>query len=357
MLYYVCRIRRYKYFIIALIALLIIFSLSGFSFNLQSECRDARENFIEQISDSKESTKNNDYIKWIDLNTDSKSLSSVLSFCLEFRKNGTALEFCEVLAFVAIKNGNSFSGSSTNKYLKELRNKLNAGVTIDEIAGSNKYYNYYKESYRAIFSGIVGEFTRAGSDKIEYGISGFFPLAKGYHYTHYDDFGAKRGYGYARRHLGHDFMGSVGTPIVAIEGGIVTELGWNQYGGWRVGIRSLDTNRYYYYAHLRKDNPFAKDLSKGDRVHAGQLIGFLGNTGYSTTENKNLKTGNPHLHLGMQIIFDECQVKGPKEIWVDLYAISKFLSSDKAIVKKENGEMVSKSIKLPVERIVEPMKL
>ncbi len=48
------------------------------------------------------------------------------------------------------------------------------------------------------------------------------------------------------------YYGSIGTPIVAVESGYIEALGWNQYGGWRVGIRSFDGKRYYYYAHLRK---------------------------------------------------------------------------------------------------------
>ena len=35
------------------------------------------------------------------------------------------------------------------------------------------------------------------------------------------------------------YYGSIGTPIVAVESGYIEALGWNQYGGWRVGIRSI----------------------------------------------------------------------------------------------------------------------
>ena len=74
--------------------------------------------------------------------------------------------------------------------------------------------------------------------------------------------------------------GSIGTPIIAVESGYIEALGWNQYGGWRVGIRSFDGKRYYYYAHLRKDHPYAKDLCEGQIVTAGDVIGYLGMTGY-----------------------------------------------------------------------------
>ena len=57
-------------------------------------------------------------------------------------------------------------------------------------------------------------------------------------------------------------MGSIGTPIIAVESGIIEQLGWNQYGGWRIGIRSFDGKRYYYYAHLRKDHPYVEGSRK-----------------------------------------------------------------------------------------------
>ncbi|MCL1945228.1 MAG: M23 family metallopeptidase [Firmicutes bacterium] len=118
---------------------------------------------------------------------------------------------------------------------------------------------------------------------------------------------------------------------MAIEGGTIQELGWNRFGGWRIGIRSHDTKRYYYYAHLRNKNPYPKELKKGDTVTAGQLIGFLGNTGYGK-EGSTIKNAKPHLHLGLQIIFDPSQEKGPKEIWVDVYQLVRLLYNYRAIV-------------------------
>lgn len=55
---------------------------------------------------------------------------------------------------------------------------------------------------------------------------------------------------------------------------MVEALGWNQYGGWRVGIRSFDGKRYYYYAHLRQNYPYAEGLEEGSVVTAGDVIGY-----------------------------------------------------------------------------------
>ncbi len=68
-----------------------------------------------------------------------------------------------------------------------------------------------------------------------------------------------------------------------------------------------------YYAHLQKDTPFAPGLQEGDLVQAGQVIGFMGRTGYSTHENvNNIET--VHLHFGLELIFDESQKECNSEI-------------------------------------------
>ncbi len=108
-------------------------------------------------------------------------------------------------------------------------------------------------------------------------------------------------------------MAQTGTPVIAIESGIVEAVGWNQYGGWRLGIRSLDGTRYYYYAHLRQNRPYAEGIEEGKVVKAGDVIGYVGHTGYSTTENAN-NIEVPHLHLGMQLIFDESQRKQQRNL-------------------------------------------
>ena len=134
-------------------------------------------------------------------------------------------------------------------------------------------------------------------------------------------------------------MGYVGTPIVATEGGTVECIGWNQYGGWRLGIRSFDGKRSYYYAHLRKDSPYAEGIEAGSLVKAGQVIGYMGMTGYSTKSNVN-GMSVPHLHFGLQLIFDESQKEGVNQIWLDMYNIVRLLERNRATVVKgdEGGE-------------------
>ena len=113
-------------------------------------------------------------------------------------------------------------------------------------------------------------------------------------------------------------------------------MGWNRYGGWRIGIRSFDSKRYYYYAHLQKDHPFAEGLEVGDIVQAGDLIGFMGRTGYSDKENvNNIET--VHLHFGMELVFDESQKECNSEIWINVYDIVRLLSNHRSSIQKTSG--------------------
>ncbi|MBC5675553.1 M23 family metallopeptidase [Blautia sp. NSJ-34] len=127
-----------------------------------------------------------------------------------------------------------------------------------------------------------------------------------------------------------------GTPIVAVESGYVSAMGWNQYGGWRLGISSFDGRRYYYYAHLRQNFPYCKSLEVGSVVQAGDVIGYMGRTGYSAKENVN-NIDTTHLHFGLQLIFDESQREGNHEIWVDVYELVKFLYKNQSEVVRDDA--------------------
>lgn len=202
-----------------------------------------------------------------------------------------------------------------------------------------KYYGYYHRAYTAALGGLVGSYAieKDGQWVASYGLKAFSPIAAGYGYSHCDDFGVARSFGFRRKHLGNDLMGALGTPVVAVEGGVIEAMGWNRYGGWRVGIRSFDSRRYYYYAHLQKDTPFAPGLAEGDTVQAGDVIGFMGRTGYSDRENvNNIET--VHLHFGLELVFDESQKECNSEIWINAYDIVRLLSGHRSSIRRtENG--------------------
>ena len=71
---------------------------------------------------------------------------------------------------------------------------------------------------------------------------------------------------------------------------------------------------------------------------AGDIIGYMGHTGYSEKENvNNIKT--VHLHWGLELIFDESQKESDNEIWIDCYQLSRFLYKNRSeAVKVEESK-------------------
>jgi murein DD-endopeptidase MepM/ murein hydrolase activator NlpD len=280
-----------------------------------------------------------EFIKWVDFRVSYEAMDKALKADINSVDEDVKLNWVEILAYLGTRYGGNFARYKS-KDMDNLINKLKSGVSIEELTKDLKHFDYYYEAYSAVLGNFVGPYEVQVKDENDptkkvwvkkYGLKVFSPIAAGYNYGHYDDFGNSRSYGFRRVHLGNDLVGSVGTPIVAVETGRVEALGWNQYGGWRIGIRSLDNLRYYYYAHLRKDHPYVKSLKEGDIVYAGDVIGYLGMTGYSRKENVN-NINTPHLHFGMQLVFDESQKEALSEIWIDVYRIIKLLNRSRSPV-------------------------
>ena len=90
-----------------------------------------------------------------------------------------------------------------------------------------------------------------------------------------DTFGALRGDVSGGWHHGDDVFAALGAPLLAIANGTVFSVGWNRVGGWRLWLRD-DAGNEFYYAHLSAYSPLAVN---GAIVHAGDVLGFLGNSG------------------------------------------------------------------------------
>lgn len=332
----------FSFFIIIVISILIVSTVFQPELMLASS-----SNIIWGNSISTEETTSKKYIKWVDFSVTYDVLVATSKLDIDSHNNNEIVQYnwIELISYLACKYGGNFK-KFNQKDLTTLTEKLKSGISMDEISKDLKNYSYYYEAYDAVLHGFIGEYDIEipGDSGItektftkKYGIKAFSPIAKNYSFNHYKDFGSSRTYGYKRVHLGNDLMGSIGTPIIAVESGVVEALGWNQYGGWRIGIRSMDSKRYYYYAHLRKDHPYDQELYEGKVVKAGDVIGYLGMTGYSTKENVN-NINVPHLHFGMQLIFDESQKDGVNQIWIDVYNLIEFLRKNKSEVIKETND-------------------
>lgn len=279
------------------------------------------------------------FIRWVDFSIPPTLMEQAIRLDTESAQNPAEphVDWVELLAYLGAKYGGDFSRYRTAD-LNALLEQTADGKSIAELGASMPYYDYYIQAYQAVLGGFVGEYevkTETGWEK-KYGLKAFSPIAKTFPYSDYDDFGAGRSYGYRRKHLGHDLMAQTGTPVVAVESGVVEVMGWNQFGGWRIGVRSFDGKRYHYYAHLRKDRPYAAGLEQGQVVMAGDVIGYVGRTGYSTTENTN-NIDESHLHYGIQLIFDESQKEGNNEIWIDVYGICSLLQKNRSETVRDDA--------------------
>ena len=310
-------------------------------------------------ADVQKSGDKKDYIKWVEFNVTCDAMKRAYQYDLDTYGKEVHLNWVELLAYLGARYGGDFTRYKEEDLEDAAKVLAEGKKTIGELTADMQYYEYYREAYGAVLDGMVGEYEvevsaegepdKKESDKMDskeggtaektwkkvYGLKAFHPIAKGFPYSDYDDFGVSRTYGYKRNNLGHDMMGQVGTPVIAVESGYVAELGWNQYGGWRVGINSFDGKRYYYYAHLRQDRPYAEGLKKGAVVQAGDVIGYIGRTGYSKEENVN-NIDEYHLHFGLQLIFDESQRDGNNEIWVSCYELVRFLYQHQSEVTRND---------------------
>lgn len=135
-----------------------------------------------------------------------------------------------------------------------------------------------------------------------------------------DSWMSERTYGGTRGHEGTDLMASKNErglyPIVSMTDGVVTSRGWLPKGGWRIGITSPHGG-YFYYAHL---DSYA-DAREGDTVKAGDIIGYMGDSGYG--EEGTTGKFPVHLHLGIYLL------EGNREISINPYWILRYIENSK----------------------------
>jgi murein DD-endopeptidase MepM/ murein hydrolase activator NlpD len=139
-----------------------------------------------------------------------------------------------------------------------------------------------------------------------------------------DTWSELRKYGGKRRHEGTDIMAKNNLrgyyPIISITDGTVEKLGWLDKGGYRVGIRA-PSGAYFYYAHLYS---YAPGLSVGDNIIAGQLLGFMGDSGYG--KEGTVGQFDVHLHLGIYVQTEA------GEMSVNPYALLRMLEKNRSSV-------------------------
>lgn len=306
----------------------------------------------------------------------------------------TGVEFEKIFAVYCINTKDIEKFDSL--LLRDIESKLNTGVSIDTMPKSKADYKTLVEMYKNAYSELVSKFSKDGKNNYFYNC--YFPIGNQVQplqppapstaptsptpenpyeeryapttppgatpaapstppmpspisviVNYSDDFMDPRDFGSISEHDGTDIMCAEGSPIICVESGTIETIGWNDAGGWRIGIRSQDGKRFWYYAHMRKVHPYVTSLSKGQSVTGGQVIGYVGSTGYSHNTPDNIMPDpvtltNPtavdknfpeHLHFGLQI-------KAPagskeKDMWVDPYPVLQFLEKNKVNVNEQTA--------------------
>ncbi|MEN8905475.1 MAG: M23 family metallopeptidase [Clostridiales bacterium] len=203
----------------------------------------------------------------------------------------------------------------------------------------NKTVNEFYEDFEKLYGGIV---KKDDTGKIYH--NWYFPIADETEVTYTNDYLEPRSFGGNREHYGNDLMCKEGIPIIAAESGTIESIGWQNLGGWRIGIRSEDGTRYWYYAHMRKVHPYVKNLKKGSYVNGGDVIGYVGSTGYSDILANNVMPENEkavdgkfvtHLH------FSVMKKSSIGDLWYNPYPFLEFIKRNKMSVEKINGESIA----------------
>lgn len=164
-----------------------------------------------------------------------------------------------------------------------------AGLTEDDIKIG--LWNYYKRDLTVqTIKNTAKVFKKYNSIHLK---KRDFPLAMNYNYSYNSTWGDRRGFGGLRIHEGTDIFADYGTPVHSTTYGVIELMGWNLYGGWRIGIRDI-FNIYHYYGHLSE---YEEDVKVGQIVEPGDVIGKVGSSGYGPPGTSGKFP--PHLHYGM----------------------------------------------------------
>ena len=142
-------------------------------------------------------------------------------------------------------------------------------------------------TYHVIIAVAGGNEKDAGSVELH---RHFFPV-RGSHGARgaVGEFGAPRNGG--RVHKGFDVTARCGTPLAAVTTGTIVKRAYDaRLDGNYIVLRGLGERRKYWYAHMLHPSTF----QKGDLVHVGQIVGFVGKTG-------NARTVGCHLHFEVHV--------------------------------------------------------
>lgn len=196
------------------------------------------------------------------------SLIKIMAFDVDFRSRVSPTDTLEV--FLSLENGKEVP--------TEQSEILYASLKLGKV--TRKYYRFGDTS-----SGIVDYYDETGKSSKKFLLRKPVPNGK-----FRSPYGMRR-HPISRRlklHGGVDWSAPRGTPIIAAGNGVVQKAGW----GSGYGKQTIIKHANGYETSYSHQTAYAKGIRPGARVRQGQVIGFVGSTGYST---------GPHLHYEVKV--------------------------------------------------------
>ncbi len=177
-----------KRIIIISIFLVILFGISGVFIS----------NSFNQSIAVAENTNGKKYIKWVSFNVTYPALKKAMDLdILSHNRTGYIYNWIEILSYLGAKYGGNFARykeSDMDTFVK----RLESGEKVADITKDMKYYSYYLEAYTAVLGEYVGNYKVQVTNKDgvtewqeKYGLKVYSPIAAGYSYNDYDDFGSR----------------------------------------------------------------------------------------------------------------------------------------------------------------------
>ncbi|MEM8652465.1 MAG: M23 family metallopeptidase [Pseudomonadota bacterium] len=192
-----------------------------------------------------------------------QQLVKIFAFDVDFKSRITPQDRLEV--FLSLEDGQD-KPTDESKILY-------AGITLGNLKRS--YYRFRDEE-----TGIVDYYDEAGKSAKKFLLRK--PVPNGRFRSGY----GMRKHPISRRlklHAGVDWSAPRGTPILSAGNGVVQKVGWS--GGY--GKQTIIRHANGYRTSYSHQTAYARGIRPGARVRQGQVIGYIGSTGYST---------GPHLH-------------------------------------------------------------
>jgi len=186
-------------------------------------------------------------------------LADILGSDIDFRRDLREGDNFRVLYEEVWRDGRQIRTGTVQAVEFTARGRTRRAFLLDDGAGDPTYFD---ENGAALQKGLLRAPLQYSRISSEFSYRRFHPVL-----------------GKMMPHLGIDYAAPLGTPVKAAGDGVVLEASARGGNGKYIHLRHANQSLETYYLHLSR---FAKGIRSGAHVKQGQVIGYVGATGYAT---------------------------------------------------------------------------